>query len=232
MSKVDENIINDIEKILAEADAQMEIPIQKGAEELGVDGASCSRCTEPACCTQSLFVHFYEILPLARHLRVSGLDTPDLRDRLFEASVKMEGTPRPEYLDSRTPCVFLSDEKTCTVYQFRPSRCRTYFVFSDPTLCQPPSGNVVKFANYTMVDRMIIALGKKAHQYLRLKETQARILMASFPRAVLIALEAMDDGIVFKDYVRRQTWPSTKNLEEWIEGAPPADRLVRIRTRG
>ncbi|MFP6557092.1 YkgJ family cysteine cluster protein [Paraburkholderia sp. B3] len=37
--------------------------------------------------------------------------------------------------ETKTPCPFLSVDHTCSIYEFRPFACRTYFAFDDPRYC-------------------------------------------------------------------------------------------------
>lgn len=228
MSNIDDNVVDHIEEVFIEIEKLSEKPVTEGAKQVGVDGASCFKCTEPACCTQSLFVSVCEVLPLARHLRITKQDTPELRQRLFDASLRMEGTDRGEYLDKAIPCVFLENRR-CTVYTYRPTRCRTYFVFSDPKQCQPPGGQTVKFANTAQANAVALNTGQNIHKYLDLKETRMRILLGSFPRVLLVVLEALAPGVSFKAHIRKQVWPSARNITAWVEGRPPEAKLVQLR---
>ena len=228
MSKLKAVDIDTLEQMLGDIDAIMGKAVKAGAATLGVEGASCTRCTEPACCTQVLFAFVAEVIPLAHHLRKTGKDTPDLRKRLASAAANLEGTAQSPSLDSKTPCVFL-EEKRCSIYPLRPARCRSYFVFSEPKLCQPPSGRKVEFANYATADHYVIEMAKKTSTRLSLKQSRMRILVGSFPRVVLITLEGMDDHVEFRKHIRRQPWPSVNNYNEWVDGTVPEPALVRIR---
>ena len=51
-------------------------------------------------------------------------------------------------------CVFLKEDRTCGVYEDRPTECRTYLVLSDPALCAGPAGTNV--AVFTCLDVEIV----------------------------------------------------------------------------
>lgn len=56
------------------------------------------------------------------------------------AKVALEAEKEPDeslhYLKSKIPCAFLENGE-CSIYDVRPSVCRTYFVVSDPKMCSP-----------------------------------------------------------------------------------------------
>ncbi len=48
---------------------------------------------------------------------------------------------RFEYFKSYKPCPFLVENGECLIYEVRPINCRTYYVFSDPKICEPQKVN-------------------------------------------------------------------------------------------
>ena len=227
MSIIDKSIYDEMEKVLLESDALMERPLREGRADLGAK-PSCHACTEPACCTQALYVTFAEVLPLVRFIRgIDRFDTPELRARLRELGYRMESGNTADWLEEREACAFLLDGK-CSVYEYRPVRCRTYWVFSSANLCKPPSGNTVKFANYTSATTMAIDAARQAHRHMGLKETRKRILLGSLPRVVLVALEATDPDVDTQKFVRATAWPADTSISEWVDGKPPESALARL----
>jgi len=57
-------------------------------------------------------------------------DSSSLSDEDMQALTK-------EYFLQQIPCPFLEDE-CCSIYEFRPSRCREYLVISPPKHCHDP----------------------------------------------------------------------------------------------
>lgn len=51
-------------------------------------------------------------------------------------SVGEEDDASFRYLATKTPCAFLKDGE-CSIYEFRPGACRSYYVTSDPAQCSP-----------------------------------------------------------------------------------------------
>jgi Fe-S-cluster containining protein len=190
---------------------------------------SCHRCTEPGCCYQKIGVHLWEVLPIARELIRQGRNTPELRAKLRETGDRMEATSKSDWFDAHVPCVFL-ENKRCTIYSVRPVNCRTYFVFSPPEYCSAATGTeVAVLANEDILDRAVL-YGRDVHTAMGLRETNKRMLLASLPRALDIMLEALDRDD-WREFIRRQHWPSDKNMVDWFEGVNPIrERLYQIRT--
>jgi len=228
VSTLDAKAYSEAQRVLDETDRLMILPLAMGAEELGIPKPSCHECTEAACCTITIFATLFEVLPLAHFIKsVDGFDTPELRARLRDQGFRMETTTPDEWFEQREPCVFLRDGK-CSVYPYRPTRCRSYWVFSPAEMCKPPSGQRVKFANYSRATSMVLGSVREAHQQLGLHETRKRILLASVPRMTLIALEGTDPDANLKKLIRSTAWPSDETITGWIAGAPPADAVARL----
>ena len=230
MGKVPDNVTNEVERYFEHVDKQMKFSVAVGAKDYGSKGASCGSCTKPACCHQSLYTLLYEVLPAARHLRSAGLDAPELREKLFAAAIQMEGVSRAEYLEQYRPCVFL-EEGRCSIYEHRPSRCRDYFVFSPPEDCAPPSEKKIAMADNRKVAVEGFQLEREVTRALNVKETPMRLILGSFPRVLLVALEGMDDGVNFAKHVRAQPWPTEEQLGDWVEGNVPEQKLVQLKSR-
>ncbi len=65
----------------------------------------------------------------------------EAQQRAFERALREargdEEAATRAYFFRNLPCVFLSAEGRCSVWDIRPYACRTYFSFSDPELCAP-----------------------------------------------------------------------------------------------
>lgn len=193
---------------------------------------SCFACThaEPGCCYQKVFIPFHEALPIARYIKASNLDTPELREQLRTAGEEMEGTDRSTWFhELRRPCVFLKDGR-CSIYRIRPIPCRIYHVITHPDRCQPGVHEGIHHLDTGMIEGPEIARSREIHRALNLKETRKRILMGALPRLVLVALEVWDSND-YQETVRHQRWPTDESIfnEDWIEGRNPFNKLYQIR---
>jgi Fe-S-cluster containining protein len=115
-------------------------------------GATCSASCGSGCCYQLFSIRFPEGLQLAKWLVDQNLVNDELMERLNAAKARTVSetdctniggtykTPR-EYFTERNPCVFLTPDQRCSVYDGRPLTCRLYFVTSDPKLCHPDTGD-------------------------------------------------------------------------------------------
>jgi len=98
-------------------------------------------CT--SCCYLLATVSFTEALLIAETI----LAKPDWRDmlpKLRSAAQKTDhvGITRGSYFIKANPCVFLSDDRTCSIYSIRPACCRFHYVASPPENCSylaPPT---------------------------------------------------------------------------------------------
>jgi Fe-S-cluster containining protein len=64
------------------------------------------------------------------------------------------------YFELQTPCVFLSEDNTCGVYEVRPSCCRYHFSIDDPDMCRPDSdAENIRFINPDQMQQPLLKLG-------------------------------------------------------------------------
>jgi len=94
-------------------------------QEMIASGVSCDKCSTKTkgCCNLAVGTLLFEGLPVLRKLRKEGKDTPELRERLRTVGDTMEDMTQEEWFETRTPCVFLTDEQRCSIYNVRPSAC-------------------------------------------------------------------------------------------------------------
>lgn len=82
-------------------------------EPMTVCSAGCS-----ACCSIPVGVTELEASYIARN-----------------ANIKMQTVMQSSERHDTTPCPLLTQDRRCSVYQWRPLVCRVYAVFDDPALC-------------------------------------------------------------------------------------------------
>lgn len=97
--------------------------------------ASCTKgCA--SCCYLLATITFTEGLLIAEKL----LEKPDWKSilpKLRAAAMKTDYTSitKTNYFRKGQPCVFLGEDKTCTIYDIRPACCRYHIVASAPENC-------------------------------------------------------------------------------------------------
>ena len=173
---------------------------------------SCSTCDQPACCTQKILSPFFEAMPIARQLKREGRDSPELRARMHAEADAMDQVTRGTWFKQERPCVFLENGR-CSVYENRPHACRTFYAISPAENCR--NGAVDTTVKWVDVADLVAALLDRArviHMMMSLRETRMRVLLATLPRIVAIALEAWDLENP-NDYVRRQKWPTVDDIK-------------------
>lgn len=182
---------------------------------------SCTSCTTPGCCSQKVIVPFFEAFPIARELKRTGLDTPELRARLRAEGDAMDATTRGAWHRAKRSCAFLVDNR-CSVYAQRPFSCRTYFVTTPPENCQADAAEpMVSITNVIDLTDQLMRRAYEINRMMGLKETTKRILIGPLPRLVAIVLESWDmPPREAMEHVRVQKWPTDEDLaSDWIDGA-------------
>lgn len=179
---------------------------------------SCTTCTEPACCSLSTVVFFFEALPIARRLRREKRGTPSDRDRLYQAGALMESMDRASYFDRQIPCPMLA-EKRCSIYDLRPACCRSHVVFTDSKACQPPTGQMVASLNTTMLHVETIRTAVNIQDQLGIGRDP--ICAGSLPRMVAVALDFIRAATPTDAFarLRREPFPTVETFEVWVKRA-------------
>ena len=171
---------------------------------------SCTRCTEPACCSSVVLARFYEGVRIAARLRAQRRDSPELRARLAELAAAMEAaTPRAW----RQPCVFLDPRGRCSIYDVRPTACGTLYVYSPPAMCSDRDGKVDAFIAHEET-AAAASLEEPFRERLALRKKVGRRYLGVLPRMVWLALEAWDRPD-FREYLRAYDWPTDEQIASW-----------------
>ncbi|MDE1712699.1 YkgJ family cysteine cluster protein (plasmid) [Chromobacterium amazonense] len=68
---------------------------------------------------------------------------------------------------NKTPCTFLAEDETCSIYEFRPFACRTFFAYDNPEYCAEPGKFHITYSSRSngMLDQlknMIVFLNKNS----------------------------------------------------------------------
>jgi len=155
------------------------------------------------CCHHPVLISFFEGILLYRHLKKERLWTSTLRNRLQEASNKVNGLDYKVWLLSAVPCPLLRDNK-CSAYKGRPLRCRMMSSIDDPTLCHPhrfdasveilPSAPVLK--TFYALEREL--LWRHSMPYVHLPLGQAVLLGSKIEEGDLQLLDLM--GLMLKQF--------------------------------
>ncbi|MFO7708438.1 MAG: hypothetical protein R6V84_09725 [Desulfobacterales bacterium] len=111
---------------------------------------SCRRGCSGCCCGQHIQTNALEAHVLGRFIKrtFSPRQIEGLKRRTHAWHLTDEarrGRPgdaiiHEEYLPSDTLCCPMLVEQVCSAYQVRPVICRTHYVSSNPSACQPPNG--------------------------------------------------------------------------------------------
>lgn len=177
-------------------------------------GVSCGDCkANKGCCFMSVSALMFEGLPVARHLKKTGRDTPELRAELHKQGDAMESMSIDDWYDTTTPCVFLDEDQRCSIYAVRPSACRHHVVFSPPRNCSPPKDK--ETLQFGSDKELVTAFGWNvsiATSFFGFEDPgkSGQVLIGSLPKVVVRILESLDH----EDYakaLREQDWPTLEN---------------------
>jgi Fe-S-cluster containining protein len=225
-------LTDEIERAYVAADAQLIEMLALSDRQIGRT-SSCGPCTLAGCCYQKVMTNLVEVLPLVRHLRQSGRQQPALRQQLRQVGERMEAYSPDEWFDLAVPCQFLTAERRCSVYAWRPWACRAHHAWSAAELCSPPTGGatVTLVANLGQPQaQLFFDLQGGVQQTLGLGTEH--VVLAALPRLLAIVLEAVaaartataDDVVAFFRHLLSQPYPRPENLRAWAGGVNPFRR--------
>jgi Fe-S-cluster containining protein len=218
---------SDIERLLKDIDGLYQLPKKEWTEfKLKVldnpkekEEISCNTCTEPYCCTISVYVSMMEALHIAARLRRDGRNTPEFIAELYADGDRMEGEDRRVVFQSRKPCLLLTSDKKCSIYDDRPHACYGYLVLTPSEWCGPAfDGTIIKSIDYGSVVDVTLSTQMGFQAVLGL-ERNKHIMWGTLPRMVAIALEALEKPVdQFVDFLRSHEYPTFASMGDWVEG--------------
>lgn len=211
-----EGILTSLRTVITELIARSGKEAKRLGKQQKLPVVQCTGCdAKKACCHSVVVARLYEGMVLAAHLRDTGRDTPELRDRLRASAEAMEAASPYEW---RVPCVFLDDAERCTVYPARPLPCGTLYVYTPPAWCSDPNAAV---EGYVADAESAVAteIEEELRDRLSLRKKVGRRYLGVLPRMVLVALEAWD-RTDFRDYLRRLDWPTEDAVARWSRRTP------------
>ena len=97
------------------------------------------------CCCHAVDCGTMDAVQIAMVLRDAGRDAPSLRHRLAAAGRQQERMSPDKYFSRQRPCIFLGDDRLCTVYPVRPVACRLHCSVTEPSLCRTLGGEGISF---------------------------------------------------------------------------------------
>lgn len=152
---------------------------------------SCGSCTTAGCCYQSTSVALVDALPIARHLRRIGKSTVEYRAHLRKVGEEMESMSIGQWFDLARPCVFLTEDKKCSIYEHRPRACSGHFVITPSEHCSPPTRKNISTGQMPnqIVTEMMFQL--EAAFQSQLGMIMSEPLGGALPKMVAVVLEAM-----------------------------------------
>lgn len=178
------------EQFMRDLAADFEARKNRG-NELGGHVESCKTCTTAGCCYQLVTITIYEAIPIARKLRREGKSTVEYRQELRAIGEEMEGMPNDHWFNLLRPCVFLTPDKRCSIYEVRPAPCSTHAVVNSPSEnCSPPFRRLpVLLVNNVQYSDVMLKANADLQRSFGLPEFPP--LMGTFPKMLAVVLEAM-----------------------------------------
>jgi Fe-S-cluster containining protein len=168
-------------------------------EEAGAD-VSCSRGCG-ACCRQIILVSVPETINLMYKFgqdsfRLNALEK--LLPRIVgQVALLQKGKTVNELQDQGVTCVFLKDDESCLVHEWRPCVCRVRISFDDPGQCAIPDAEIRQL-DLTSISERFSKVDKAVSRDLRIS-TAAMPL----PVALTFARVAFKDGLyVLRDSLK------------------------------
>jgi Fe-S-cluster containining protein len=208
---VDENILADLAKLVADINAKSTQGAKKLGKQQKLPVVSCFNCDAvKTCCHSMVVARLYEGVVVAASLGEQGRDTPEMRESLRVRAVEMEAVDAHGW---RRPCLFLDAAERCTVYAARPSPCGALYVYTPPRNCSDPSAPVKAYVAHEE-NAIAQQIEDQFRDRLSLRKKVGRRYIGVLPRMVLVALEAWDRPD-FRDYLRQLEWPTDDVTARW-----------------
>lgn len=170
------------------------------------------------CCHLLTIVTLPEAAAIAEHLLTDPAWRPKLAAllvQLYEQLLPLSdpALTRESYFDQHIPCVFLGADRTCGIYDVRPTACRYHFVVTDPKHCA-----------YDAEDRQVGRLDLRALEARVWQDSshissQVGVLMVAGPMqiALLGALKLLDEGLVAFMSTLRDRSLGPLSLTYWMQ---------------
>lgn len=182
--------------------------MDKGAKQLGRRMLAVYRETEPrmaklaedvkstckqgcaACCNIQVYTSLPEAVAIVEPMMHDQRAVADLVQRC-EAHLPVQKLDRTEHFAQGVPCMFLTGDKLCGIYDRRPVSCRNHIVVSDPANCaySPEGSKEVQRLNTERIDAFMLGESLRVS-----KQRQLPVLLAPLPIALLWALRLLAEG--------------------------------------
>lgn len=165
---------------------EIEPRMQQKAQEAGTTcTAGCA-----ACCHVQVYVSLPEAVAIVEPLVHNKEALGDLIQRCY-AQLPLQKLDRTEHFAQQVPCVFLTAEKTCGIYERRPVSCRNHIVVSAPENCayDPNGAKEVLRLNTEKIDAFMLSESMRA-----MKQRQIPLVLAPLPIALLWAVRILIEG--------------------------------------
>lgn len=191
--------------------------IAHGKEAIGQE-VSCKQGCH-GCCYQLVASSLVECLPIVTHMLTSPLrsryqrmiPTMQLHTRMLQS----EGMNSEKWFLMKNPCPLLNKGE-CTVYEHRPSACRTMISVDDPAMCHPDNGlNSVQQMDTRKLHKLAVLQHRKIAKELHLSHE----FMAPLPVALLWTISLLTKG---PDEFRRELTKTefanrNSNIKHWAK---------------
>lgn len=190
----------------------MYVEMDRHAEEAGKRlKATCSKgCA--SCCHILALCTLAEALLIAEKLLMKP-DWKAVLPKLREHALAAMNETTSSYAKKLIPCAFLTPEKTCGIYDVRPSCCRYYMVASDPAKCSALAvDKTVTIIDLSLLEMEVWALNAEVCKQAGLNELSTAVL----PIIVLHTMLLIADGDAEEKKVLEEACKGIPTPPEWM----------------
>lgn len=209
------------------------VALEKGAKQLGRRMLAVYRATEEqtqklaesvgatckpgcaACCNTQVYVSLPEAVAMIEKFVHDPNMVADIVQRCTE-QLPHQKLDKTVHFSQGIPCVFLTREKKCGIYNERPVACRNRIVVSPPADCEySAEPKSIERLNMDKVDTyMMSESARVSHQ------RQIPILLAPIPVAILWALRLLTEGeAAFTNLLESQEDMGILDIRGWTQHA-------------
>lgn len=203
--------------------------MDKGAKQLGRRMLAIYRETDPvladvaqranvscrpgcaACCYIQVPVSLPEAVAIVEPLLKDRQAIGNLMNRCYKEIDRLE-MDRVAHFKAQVPCMFLSADKRCTVYERRPDGCRTHLVVSAPENCEAGADDTT----VARLDTVSVTETVMGEALRALKQRQIPLLIAPMPVAVLWAIKLLVEGeVAFRKAIEQSESFGKADMRVW-----------------
>lgn len=166
------------------------------------------------CCSLQIYISLPEAVAIAERMSQTPARLKQMVQKCEEHIGKQQ-LNQSAHFKQNLPCMFLTNNKECSIYDVRPMPCRHHYAVTPPESCAPNAEQESEVGRYdtSEVDREVMMTAVKEYRRANLPP-----LIAPIPVAVLWALRLLESGPVkFLSLLETQENLGLADIRMWTQ---------------